>query len=231
MTVREFKGVRWMGIFAILMIAYFSLISLAVSNEIFTGDQVKKLPVVTDFLYLMILPMLGFFYTKKSMKYLREDSYTKDMARMRCMPIPFQVIMISRMMQLVIVMIVNCSIFFGVQYGFSKEIQNSFSLSHFISFALVWTGYGLIVSAVYIYMELSYSGKMYMTLTMIFIFVFLGGLTVLMWMSDFSLLRYSIEITGQWPVALPIAVMLLAMGSLLLSTKLVKRRLMRRDLM
>lgn len=227
----EYRGLRYKYLISLIMIGYFSLLGAALSGDLFTElSKRNNAYMYHDFFFLTIIPVLGFIYTKKSMNYIREDSYTQSLARMRCMPIPFNAIMTGRILQLIVAMFINGCIFFVVQYIAIDHLKFQLSLSMFISFALTWMGYGTIISALYIYVELSASGKQYMIFALVFMALTIG-FSISCCILDWSVMRVSIEMIDSSPILTPLIVWVVGAISLYVSFIAVKHRLSYRDLM
>ncbi|WP_144027426.1 hypothetical protein [Paenibacillus selenitireducens] len=227
----EYGGLRYKYFISLIMIGYFSFFGTAITGDLFTETSKNGSEYVfQDFFFLSIIPVLGFIYTRKSMNYIREDSYTTSLARMRCMPISFNAIMTGRILQLIVAMLINGCIFFVVQYLMIDGLKFQLSLSMFASFSLTWMGYGLIISGLYIYVELSASGKQYLLFTCIFMAVTIAfsiGCKMLNW----SVMRSSLEMTNTMPILTPLVVWVVGAISLYASFIAVRHRLAYRDLM
>lgn len=90
----DFDGDRlkllWMLLWSLLFMGYMGgLSSMIIQDTLDNGDG----KILADIMFMTVIPMLGFTFSKRTMKYLTEDSYTRMLAYMRALPIPTAVIL------------------------------------------------------------------------------------------------------------------------------------------
>lgn len=209
----DFRGdkLRILGIMIFTMVAmgYLAgMMSVIVNDSLLTKDRT----VVTDFMLISLIPMLGFTFSRRSMKYWSEDSYTKMLAYMRSLPIASSVILCKRKIQAVCSFAVNGLLFFAIVYIASENLRTELNLLSYIVFALTWIGYGLIVNGLYIFIEYLFSGKAYLGITFIIVAVSFG-ISILVMLAGGNLFLYSISCSKEWGLLSPIM-----WGTLLLGT-------------
>lgn len=215
----------WNAIFMIYGGGMFSFMLYSVDK----ADTI--LHPMADFLMLMMMPMVGFFFSRRSFSYLKEDSYTQMLWYYRTLPIPVKTVMKSRYIQLVITTIFNGIILFSTIFFVFMLENTDMSLIQFISFALTWIGYALFINGFYIYLEFSKKGKMYFWLSML---LMLGMvlITVVIAVLQGNLVKYTMDLSMHYALLSPIMWGTLLVGVLLLyfAGLLTTRKLTNRDL-
>ncbi|WP_314587488.1 hypothetical protein [Paenibacillus terrigena] len=231
LTKMEFGGLRYRNLFSFLMIAYITLMSIPLTHGLHAIDK-EPWPAhfFVDFYFLTLVPILGFIFNKKSFNYHRDDSYTVGLAHMRTMPISFQVMMTSRIIQLILPLVVNGTIYFTVQYLFAERLFDGMTLVQYISYALVWLGYAVLMSAVYIYTELTRSGKVYLGVTIVLMVCIIAA-ALICWFTKVSVIVFTVEVAKQSPLLAPIIMSLVSWIAIYISIIGVRRKLKTRDLM
>lgn len=90
----EFRGDRWKLLwallFAIVFMGYFSAITGMVIDDTLTGHDKQLL---SDFLMVTTMLMLVITFSRRTMKYISEDSYTRMLAYMRALPVPLAAVL------------------------------------------------------------------------------------------------------------------------------------------
>jgi hypothetical protein len=168
--------------------------------------------LLSDFLLVSMIPMLGFTFSRRTMKYLAEDSYTRMLAYMRTLPVPAAVILCKRKLNTLFSFALNGTLYFGLIYALSANMRSELSLPAYLAFAFTWIGYGLVISGMYIFVEFMVSGKAYFWSMIIFMVLSMGA-ALLVSRAGGSLLLASVDISKEWGLLSP-----LMWGSLLLGT-------------
>lgn len=215
-------------IFAVLFMGYMSLfIGMIFDDALGKGDG----KMLADFLLLTTTPMLGFTFSRRTMKYWSEDSYTRMLAYMRTLPIPDAVILCKRKLHTVCSFALNGVLYFGLTYAISGQIRSELSVPGYLGFALTWIGFGLMVSGLYIFIELSFSGKIYFWF-LLFITLLCMGIALLIWVAGGNLFLFSVQNAKEWGLASPLmwATLLIGTLSVQLFSKWTIHRLKSRDL-
>lgn len=231
-TKKDLKSERLMIIWSVIFMVYTggatgTLIESGLSHQ----DMEQLFSPFIDIMMLMLIPMLGFYFSRKSFKYLTEDSYTQMLAYFRTLPIAPNVIMRARHIQLGIALILNSIIFFTVIYVISYHIRLQLSILPYMAFALAWIGYAMAISGIYIYLEFLCNGKKYFWMTM-----FLMLITVILgfgiYFVDVSLLNLTLNSAKAYGFISPVMWITLIVGvvSLVLCGKLTLHKLQMRDL-
>lgn len=229
MILKDLKCEKKYFVWTFVYAAYMAFtIGFAVKGQVVTYDYLN--PVI-DGLFLMLVPFLGFYFNRRSFKYLSEDSYTQMLAFFRALPIPDQIVIAYRLIQIFLAFLVNGIVFFGLMYFIIEPAQIQMSFVEYLAFALTWIGYGVLVSGLYMYFEFSTHGKGYFKSTLLFI----AGVIVIAAIIKFcggNMLLSSFELANRWSMLSPLMWGMLLAGavSLVLFTNLTKRKLRIRDL-
>ncbi|WP_179281417.1 hypothetical protein [Paenibacillus sp. XY044] len=220
----EKKYLLWSFIFAAYMGGTTGIMMLG-------REEARTLGPVADFILLMLIPMLGFYFSRRSFKYLTEDSYTQMLAFFRVLPISNRVVLAYRVMQSALAFVVNGIIFFIILHFVPGTLLEQMRVGHYLAFALTWIGYGFMMTGPYIYFEFSNHGKAYLLSTLIF----LAGSVVAaaaIFAAGGNLLMYTVEVSERWGLLSPVMWGMLLAGaiSLVLCSIGTLRRLESRDL-
>lgn len=228
----DFRGdkLKILGTFVttIIFMGYLAGMTSLVTNDVL-ADQDRTM--IADFLFLSFIPLLGFSFSRRSMKYWSEDSYTRMLAYLRSLPIPITVVLTRRKFQAIGSFALNGTLFFGIVYLLGENFRKELALPSFIAFAITWIGVGLIVSGLYIFIEYLFSGKAYLGLTVLIVVVS-WGISFLILLGGGNLFLYSISISKEWGLLSPImwGTLLLGTISVQLFSKWTIHRLKSRDL-
>ncbi|WP_025681062.1 hypothetical protein [Paenibacillus massiliensis] len=229
-TVREMTMGRWTIPMSILFSLYLGFTTSMVMAIQFNGEDVALSPIM-DFLILFLLPFLGFLFNRRSFMYLQEDSYTTMLAYYRTLPIPSRIVVMSRIQQMFVAFGMNGLVYFSCLFVLAGDLQSNFSIAFFLTFALTWGAYGIIVHCIYIFMEMTSSGRKYfwnsliagIPIVILVIVVSMMGSSVVSWVT---------RISRDFTLASPLLWVLLigAIASVWTSARLTLRSLLRRDL-
>ncbi|GJM74508.1 hypothetical protein HMSSN036_67240 [Paenibacillus macerans] len=148
---RDLHGDRLYLIWNVLFMLYMALM---MSFMFEPGErEASFLKPLADFLMLLLIPFTGFYFSRRSFNYLKEDSYTQMLRFYRTLPIPADAVMLGRIIQLVTAIFFNGVLYFAALYLLSATLRSELSPAGYIAFALTWCGYGLLLNGAYIYFE------------------------------------------------------------------------------
>jgi hypothetical protein len=215
----------WNAIFMIYSGAMFSFMLYSVDHA------ETNIHPMADYLMLMMVPMIGFFFSRRSFNYLKEDSYTQMLRYYRMLPIPVKTVMKSRYIQLVITIIFNGIIFFSTIFFVFIIFNKDMSVTQYIAFAITWIGYALCINGLYIYLEFLKRGKIYFWLSMV-LMLGMVVLTFVVAVLRSNLVKYTMDLSVRYALLSPIMWGTLLVGVLLLylTGLLTTRKLTDRDL-
>ncbi|MFD1177409.1 hypothetical protein ACFQ3W_14025 [Paenibacillus puldeungensis] len=226
---KDLRGDRLYLIWNVIFMLYTGLM---ISVMFRPSDEAKiYISPVSDFLMLMLIPVTGFFFSRRSFSYLKEDSYTQMLRYYRTLPIPLPVIMKSRILQLIAALLFNGIFFYTTIYLISSHLRSELGLGQFLAMALTWTGYGLMMNGLYICFELLMKGRAYLWMTLVSM-IAVGLLAfVIDWFGG-NVTLFSIEMSKQYSLLSPLMWGVLALGILVLIVccNLTQRKLVKRDL-
>ncbi|WP_188542233.1 hypothetical protein [Paenibacillus segetis] len=226
---KELRGDRMYLIGNVIFMLYLAF-SLSVMMGSHSEAEVLMKPL-SDFLMLLLVPLTGFFFSRRSFNYIKEDSYTRMLKYYRTLPIPITAIMKGRIIQLFMALIFNGVLFYPLFFWFSSNLRAEMNIGQFIVFILTWTGYALLINGVFIYFELLKKGRTYLWLT-ISIIVLVVVITVISHFLGTSLVMLLVDYSSHFSFLSPLMWGALVVGGLgfFLLIKITKRKLIVRDL-
>ncbi|MEK4009624.1 hypothetical protein [Paenibacillus sp. FSL H3-0333] len=228
----EFHGDRWKLLWALLFslvfMGYFSAITGMVIDDTLTGHDRQLL---SDVLMVTTMLMLVITFSRRTMKYISEDSYTRMLAYMRALPVPVAAVLCKRKLDTLFAVAMNGTIYFSLLYALSPGIRAELPLASYLAFAFTWIGYSLIVAGMYIMIEFSVSGVVYFwTISAIMLLVL--GVSGLVYLTGGNILLATVAVSKEWGLLSPLMWGTLVLG--VLSVQLLSiwtiHRLKSRDL-
>ncbi|AIQ62219.1 hypothetical protein PSTEL_02900 [Paenibacillus stellifer] len=189
----DYRGNKMMLLFQLLFSIIFmgylgAFAAMTINDSLKAGERM----VITDYLLLALTPAIGFTYCRNTMKYWSTNSYTKLLAYLTSLPIPVRVILCKRRLQALLTFFFNGLLFFGILYGVGVHLREALSLPSYLVFALTWTGYGIVLTGLYIYFEYTVSGKAYFWLVLLMMVAALG-VALLIRLAGGNLLLYTVS--------------------------------------
>lgn len=188
--------------------------------------------LLIDATMLMLIPLTGFLFNRRSCKYLSEDSYTRLIQYYRILPIPLGVVMRSRWLEMIIAFLVNVPSTYGIVYFSTPRLREQVGLSEFLIMMLMGIGYSLILMGIYVFVEMMSHGRFYMWFT--FGIAPLYAIVSLLFISltGDSVLLFTINEATQHGLGSIVVWICLSLGvaSIMISHRLTSRKLALRDL-
>ncbi len=197
-----------------------------------SNNSGEYLNPLQDFMLFVIIPITGFYFSRRSFNYLKEDSYTRMLQYYRTLPIPAITVMRGRIIQLLTATLFNGLIFYPTYYlitGFTSDWLSD--VGRMLTFALTWTGYLLFVNGIYIYFEFLSRGRGYFWVSALSALA-VGMLAFLIHWFDGNMLVYTLEQSKRYSLLSPLMWGMLILGgsSLALFCKMTLSKLGKRDL-
>lgn len=225
MTKNDLWHDRFNWIWTFLFTVYTGLICGSLMHG---AVENKGYTLLGDNMFLIFVPFLGFFFSRRSFRYLQEDSYTQMLAYMRRLPVPTVAILWNRIIQMLITFLINGLVFFSIIYLAGGK---GLGLSGVLAFAVTWIAYGLFINALFIFWEFSTSGKRYFVLMMIMFVICIGGALVAA-ILDQNLIKITMQQSAAYGLLAPLmwGTLLVGAVSLAVSFKLTYKQLLKRDL-
>ncbi|WP_340021084.1 hypothetical protein MHI24_18970 [Paenibacillus sp. FSL K6-1096] len=228
----EFRGDRWKLLwallFSVLFMGYFSAITGMVIDDTLTAHEKQLL---SDVLMVTMMLMLTISFSRRTMKYISEDSYTRMLAYMRALPVPVAAILCKRKLDTLFAVVMNSTLFFSLLYALSPGIRAELSPVSYLAFAFTWIGYSLIIAGMYIMIEFSVSGVMYFWIISGIMLLALG-VSGLVYLAGGNILLTTVAVSKSWALGSPLMWGALVAGvlSIQLFSKWTIHRLKSRDL-
>ncbi|MDQ0112264.1 hypothetical protein [Paenibacillus harenae] len=219
---------RWRSIITVAFIGYLLLFSVPLFLESMTERETDSMSWLTDFIYLSLLPCLGFVLNNTMMNYYKKDSYSRKLAYLRTLPITPQQIALGRLIQLTLVLFAAQLIFFAAQYVIIYFSFVEIDLGDFALYALFWFGYSLTIAMAYVYWEIGHSGKVYFAACIVTAILFLAIAAAVSWLGEGNIVIGTLGAIeeGKWWIALitpVICAITLPFGYRVLTNRLLKR--------
>jgi uncharacterized membrane protein len=210
------------------------MIYTGVMVGIMLDGQTKAFEILSpfaDFMLMMLIPMSGFYFSRRSFHYIRDDSYTKMLWYYRTLPISIDTIMKSRLIQLVSSLVGNGLILYTTLYISSSYLHTELNIGQMFLFIVIWTGFALFINGFYIYFELLFSGRKYLWMTSLII-ILTTVLVISFYLLGFHLTTAVIQSVKTQGVGSPYMWGMLAVGVVFLSImlRIVRNKLQVRDL-
>jgi hypothetical protein len=155
---RERLGIIFTFLFAIYIGA---TISFSVDGFFGKEEIPRTLYGLIDWIYLTMFPVFGLVMNKSAFGMWRDDYYSKRLAHWRTMPIPIASIVQARFLQSFITLPIVGVVFIFLQYAIAPHLREAVSLAQWLENGVVWLAYAFIVNALYVWLELGFSGKKY----------------------------------------------------------------------
>lgn len=230
---RDIKCDKFQWLWTIIFMIYMSITFSFMINSFFKDHHEFFNPFV-DFLMLLVSPMMGFFFSRRSFKYLSEDSYTQMLFYYRSIPVPTEVVILSRAFMGLSAFVLNGIVFFGVTYAIASDLRSYMDLAAYASFGISWIGIGILIHGLFIYFEFMSSGKAYFWFTILLMFIFGVIMLGLVFVGGFkiSLFDYFVFASYKWKLLSPVMWGSLALGltGYILMCRLTYKRMQLRDL-
>lgn len=212
----------------VAFIGYILLFSIPLFLDSMAESETDSLSWLTDFIYLSLMPCLGFVLNNTMMNYYKKDSFSRKLAYLRTLPITPQQIALGRLIQLTIVLFAAQFLFFAAQYVILYFSSVDIKLGDFALYALFWFGYSLTIATAYVYWEMGHSGKIYLVVCIVISILFLGIAAAISWLGAGNIVIGTLEEIeeGKWWIALitpAICALSLSFGYRLLTNRIQKR--------
>jgi hypothetical protein len=228
-TRQDFRNNPYAMLWTLLFIIYLGFtMSFVVRMQL--GESGSLNPAA-DFVMLVLIPFLGFFFNRRTFKYLQEDSYTHMLAFLRILPVPISAVIMSRIQQTILAFLVNSVVFFILLFTLSGTLRVYTGAGFFVSFALTWMGYGMLIHALYIHLEFLKKGKAYFWLSLV-IMLICGIIAIVIRFCGANLVVETARFSKDWQLLSPVMWGTLAAGAIgmFVSYRITLRRLVKRDL-
>ncbi|MOA04396.1 hypothetical protein D3C78_1239470 [compost metagenome] len=183
-----------------------------------------------DIMILLLSPMIGFLLSRRSFNCLKEDSYSQMLIYFRSLPIPIEVVMLSRYIQMGVAIIFNGIIVYGMMYVLAFSIGD-IHVSEFLVFVLTWVGFTIMINALYIHFEYLTRGHTYLWF-MILLMLCTGIAAIIVDALGGNVVRYTIQYSVKYGFASPLmwGTLIISIIMLTLLGRITKRKLEQRSI-
>ncbi|MFC4810578.1 hypothetical protein [Paenibacillus sp. GCM10023250] len=231
MTLLRSEGRRsWGGlVFTIVFFTYIAIVMMPLFQDMWEKGAASRFDWLGDFVYLTILPNMAFVMNRSMMHYWSRDTYSRKLAYWRTLPISWDAIVLSRMMQHVVVLTLVAAYFFTVQYAAMSGLRGLLPAGSYVLYALTWYGYAMAASATYVFFEQTLHGKVYCLVCFGYVGVYAAA-GIVLWLTDTSLMYASIEAARDHRALWPAVALLAGALATFLVARLLRRRIAKRNL-
>lgn len=227
---KDFASDKLQIVWNIMFMVYMGFATSVIIDNQFEHLNEYINPLI-DFLLVFYAPLLGFLFSRRSFRYLNEDSYTRMLYFYRSIPVPASAIFVSRIINSLIAFIINGIVLFGVIYAIGNHIRAAMDIPSYIAFILTWMGIGFLITGPYIYWENMCSGKKYFGISLL-VMVITSGTAVMLSLLGYSVFDFVVRASIKWGLLSPVmwGSLMIGLASMLLISKLTYIRQQTRDL-
>lgn len=154
---------EWPGLVFMLAFALYVgwMVGMMLGDAAEDRDPAMSLTVALDWFYLLMFPMFGQSMNRTSFRIMREDTYSRQIAYWRALPIPLTAMVQARLLRSVLFVPGFGLLFSFLQYALAPELRALLGPGEWLAFAWLWICYGLIMNALLVWLEMGMSGKGY----------------------------------------------------------------------
>ncbi|WP_270165387.1 hypothetical protein [Paenibacillus sp. SYP-B4298] len=214
-------------IFNILFYTYLAIILTPFVDE--STVYYQRLSWMVNFLYLSLLPCMGFALNRTIFRYWQDDLYSRKVAMWRTMPIAIGEIVWARLLHLKLMTGIGILYYFGLHYVALDQLWNT--VPHpvvYMGQVIVWYAYALAMGVTLVYWEICYSGKTFVIISFVYTLIFVGIAVMLqrMGIDVNTFIMGQMNGSGWWIMLLAsvvVAAAAIVSGAALMTAKLKKR--------
>ncbi|CAI6067994.1 hypothetical protein [Cohnella sp. JJ-181] len=225
----EFKR-DWLGLLFTAAFALYvgAIISTLIDESFEAGGSTRYLGFMKDWLYTFTIPVFGCAMNRTVFAYWRGDIFTKRLAHWRTMPIPVERMASARMLLAMAAMAASGATFFVSQYLMAPTLRDRIAPGEWAATAIAWLCYGLIVNAVYLYLETGFNGKIYVK-AYTAVCILLGLIAVAAAWSGANIFDEVLRAAAANPVLVPAGAAVLAAAAIYGMRRAIVRRMRSRS--
>lgn len=199
----EIRRNFWGNALVLIIIGYLLMFLVPMTSETVKDGFSGNMNWTLDFLMIALLPCLGLISGQMMTAYWKQDLFTKKIIYWRTMPISLRQIALGKLIQMAMMLLATHTVFFILYFAGLRMLEVDIPITGSILNALFWFSYSLVCSTLYIYLEVSYSGKMYTVFCFITTFVFLAATLLYSNLYGASLVIIILEssMNGNWWLA------------------------------
>ena len=216
----------WAGLLiTMIMFTYVAVVTIPLLDDLLAGKLPGSYGWIPDYLYLTVLPNMGFLLNPSVLHYWRDDPYTKKLAAWRSLPISDAQIASGRLLQMILNTLPVWVFLFALQYGLLYR-EAGLGAGEYVNYALFWLGYSVLFAVMYVCLEQSLPGRAYFLACMCYVPLYLL-LTLILHYSGITIVLRIAEAAeqGNW---LPTGIMLALAAAAVWAGKAALQRLIGR---
>ncbi|WP_442602898.1 hypothetical protein [Paenibacillus sp. KN14-4R] len=236
LTKREFTNSKSMYVGAIVFIgiAFVVIVSMMMvtSERGVKGLDSGAVYFPINMITIFYLAMTGFGIKSSYMKnYWKTDTFTKEVSWLKLMPISSKQIVISKFIKFTILIVALDTILFCLLYTVKLNgVLDFYGVTglEFIQMALVIIGYSMLTGSLYMWMEMSLSGKWYFILNLIILII--GTILLIVFGLKISVWEFIADQVKTYSWIAPGVMILLGIVAMIGAGKIIESTMNRRDL-
>jgi len=183
-----------------------------------------------DIFFLAVVPLAAGNFISRDYLGSWRDSFSKKLSFLRALPILPEELVIGRVLNMLPALVLTGPAFFLPVYLLSRGLREQLDPVRYLWFAAIWIGYAILVAGLYLYLEMSVSGKTYNLLMVPAIAFFFALPALTTWGLDLRLVAGTIGLVRFYgPIPAGLALLIGGAGFLLWVIA-ATRRLKKRDL-
>jgi hypothetical protein len=227
----EMKKCGWYHLFTLGFVGYLLLFTTPAIAQQLSGEGDRYSNWMVDFLYLSLLPVLGFMMNRSAMGYWRTDTHSRKLATWRTMPIPPKQIVMGRLLQVATTLLVTQLVFFTAQYVWLSLSGPVPAIGEFIVYGLFWFCYSIIVAVFYISWEMGHSGKVYFIFCCVIVVVILAIVSLMAILKIGQVAITTLQLSTNGLLFLPALLLVIMLAALRIGIIRMTARLQARNYM
>ncbi|WP_332632060.1 hypothetical protein [Halalkalibacter flavus] len=229
---------NWRGvvftIIAVVFFGFFTTIFLEQAARALFGDGVMYYNhVVLDIFFVAILPSLAAIFMSGpylSFQTIKDDPFTKRMAFLRTLPIPVELLALSRTLLMLITLFMMSLAFYGtIVTQLPDRFYSYVTLNELFIFILVWFGYSLALGGMNPFIEYGTNGKILHLLPFLWIAIMIGLFVGFRLVVGHSIVEFSLLLVKDYGWIIAIISIAIGVVGCYLWHKLLTYRLGKRD--
>lgn len=169
----EMKRARWKHLLTVVFIAYLVIFLVPMFSNAIKGEAEIPINWTVDFLTITLVPLLGLMAFQSKAFYWRTDVYTQKLAYWRTLPITAGQIARGKLLAYLVNALPAQTLFYLIYYLGIRTLTDQIDPVTFALHSAFWIGIGFCTAMMYLYSEVSMSGKAYFIVCLLVVIVVL----------------------------------------------------------
>lgn len=183
-----------------------------------------------DIYFLAVIPLTAGNFLSRDYFSSWRDSFSTRLSFLRALPILPEEMVIGRVLNMLPALVLTDPAFFLPVCLLSRRLREQIDPVQYLWFAAVWISYAILVAGLYLYLEMSVSGKTYNLLMAPAIAFFFALPALTTWGLDLRIVAGTVGLVQSYGPIPAIVALLIGGAGLLLWVIAATRRLKRRNL-